>query len=112
MYSDKIKAIKYQPKEEIRIAVWQSKEFTRERMKQIVSEFCTKDDINYAEQTKLLDLFDAYCKENGYPLFNRKTIGAILERCLAFVLAPLELTEKLNGFTFANESDLVDGLPL
>lgn len=91
MYSDKIKAIKYKPKEEIRIAVWQSREFTKERMKQIVSEFCTKDDINYAEQTKLLDLFDAYCKENKYPLFNRKTIGSIFSEVFGVYSRPVRI---------------------
>lgn len=93
MYSEKIKSIKYQPKEKERIKIGQSEKYTREQMKQIVAEFCTKDDLHYAEQAKLLDLFDEYCKENDYPLFNRKTAGIIISEVFGVKSKPV----RING---------------
>lgn len=79
MYSEKIKKIKHIPCKTNGITLGDCKGVTKEQMKQIVLGFCTKDDIRYSEQSKLLDLFEEYCNENGYPVFNRKTAGYLFK---------------------------------
>lgn len=79
MYSEKFQKIKYRQgdftNQNERIGVAVSHIVTEKPLREIVTEFCTKDDLILAEQKKVLDLFDEFCKENCYPLFYHTSVG-------------------------------------
>lgn len=79
MYSEKLQKIKHQQgdftNQSERIGVAISQIVTEKPLREIVTEFCTKDDLIFTEQKKVLDLFDEFCKENGYPLFFHTSVG-------------------------------------
>lgn len=41
----------------------------------LIDGFCTKEDVFNVPQTELFNLFDDYCKENGYSLISHRSIG-------------------------------------
>lgn len=69
MYSDRIKAIK---------PIKPLKTQKRERTERMLREFCVRDDIIGAPCKDLLNLFDDFCMEKGYPLLEHKHIGRVL----------------------------------
>lgn len=71
MYSEKIKAIKPATASDRKV---QSAESTAN----IIRNFCTKEDAIYAPCKQLLDLFDQFCNDFGYPLLSRNHVGSVL----------------------------------
>lgn len=43
----------------------------------IIDSFCKKDDIIGVPTTKLFELFDSYCDENGFQKINHLTLGRV-----------------------------------
>lgn len=76
MYSEKLKASKIDIEFDGRVIL--GGDVSRDRLKEIVAGFCTKEDLHLVPQKRVLDLFDEYCRENGYPLFKRKAVGQVL----------------------------------
>lgn len=55
-------------------------EIGMDRIKDMISGFCTIEDIDGVPPAKVMEAFDKYCEENGYPLINQKAFGmAIME---------------------------------
>lgn len=92
--SDKtFESIKYVPKENSKFyrKGWQS--VTREQVKQAIAGFCKRDDLNFAEQTKFLAMFEDYCEKNGFPIPNRKLVGSVLRE----VFGASSTTVRIDG---------------
>lgn len=94
MYSEKLKNIKYPckfPASDGRIGIGPSGSVDRELLKQRLTEFCTRDDLLFAEQKKALDLFDEYCRENGYPLIHRRSVGLVIREVFNVKTRPVRI---------------------
>lgn len=73
MYSDKLQAIKagYNASNGVTIG----NGISHEGLERMIRGFCTADDAVNIKHKTLFDLFDEYCRENGYPIVNRHTLG-------------------------------------
>lgn len=48
---------------------------TIEETMELIDGFCTKDDVLFVPQKELFELFDEYCRENGYGVVSHKAAG-------------------------------------
>lgn len=78
MYSEKLQAIKSQylsAQFPSRTGATLDFGVGREQLKEMILGFCKADDVIGIKHEIVFDLFDEYCKENGYPIVNRQTLG-------------------------------------
>lgn len=77
MYSDKLKTEKIHVPSASKDPGVSCIAYGVENVEKIIDGFCTKDDLIGVPTPKLFDLFDEFCKENGYPIFNRPSLGRV-----------------------------------
>lgn len=72
MYSEKLKTLKVHT---TTAGATYGIGVTKDQLRKMIENFCNKEDCIGVIHSELFDLFDEYCRENGYPMINRQTLG-------------------------------------
>lgn len=73
MYSERLQAIKARYSESRGATLGCGVE--RDQLRDMLINFCVADDVIGIRHEVVFDLFDEYCREHGYPIVNRQTLG-------------------------------------
>lgn len=75
MYSEKLKSIQYDKCTFASNGATYGSGLTEKKLKSMIEGFCRPEDLVGLKHADIYRLFDDYCKENGYPIVNRQTLG-------------------------------------
>lgn len=97
MYSEKLRNEKIDSAFNGRAVLGASEECSTEKLKEMVLGFCTRDDLVMVPQKRVLDLFEDYCRKNGYPLFTRKAVGMMFHKVFGVKTKAVRLKGEVIG---------------
>lgn len=75
MYAEKLSRLRKEHNVPKQNGATYSAGITKEKLGEMIKGFCRPEDAIGIRHEELYKVFDEYCKENGYPIINRQTLG-------------------------------------